>query len=95
LDASLDGTRGSCLVLALAVSACASANTPQQNLAYERWEKCRSAYTQLQDVGLDGRISFMFSNDADRRDVLGCLAQADGTGPRLPAPSTTRPPGGP
>jgi hypothetical protein len=45
--------------LALALGACAAANTPQQNLAYERREKCRAPYTQLEDVGLDGSISFM------------------------------------
>jgi hypothetical protein len=81
--------------LALALTACATANTPQQNLAYDRWAKCRSPYTQLQQVGLDGQIGFMISNSSDRDEVLRCLADANRTGPPLPAPSTSRPPGGP
>ena len=81
--------------LALALAACATANTAQQNLAYDRWAKCRSPYTQLQQIGLDGQIGFMFSNSADRDDVLQCLGEANRTGPPLPAPRTSRPPGGP
>jgi hypothetical protein len=80
---------------ALTLGACASANTPQQNLAYERWDKCRTPYTQLQEVGLDGRIGFMFTNSADRQDVLQCLADAGRTGSPLPEPWTVRPTGGP
>jgi hypothetical protein len=85
---------GTCC-LALALGACATANTPQQNLAYERWEKCRVPYTQLKDVGLDGGITFIVTNGGDRQDVLQCLAQANRTGPPLPEPRTIRPPGGP
>jgi hypothetical protein len=81
--------------LALALAACAAANTPQQNLAYDRWEKCRSPYTQLQQIGLDGQIGFMISNSSDRDQVLQCLAEASRTGPPLPTPWTSRPPGGP
>jgi hypothetical protein len=84
------------LCLALAVGACATAaNTPQQDLAYERWAKCRVAYVQLQDVSVDGRIGFLFTGAADRETVLRCLADAGRTGTPLPEPWTTRPPGGP
>ncbi len=83
------------LGLALALTACATANTPQQNLAYDRWAKCRSPYTQLQQIGLDGQIGFMISNSSDRDEVLQCLADANRTGPPLPTPWTSRPPGGP
>jgi hypothetical protein len=85
---------GSCCV-ALALGACATANTPQQNLAYDRWARCSSAYVQVERVDLDGRITFLFSNDADREQALQCLAGASQTGPPLPAPVTVRPTGGP
>ncbi len=85
---------GSCC-LALVLGACAIANTPQQNLAYDRWARCSSAYIQLDRVDLDGRISFLFSNSADRDRVVQCLADASRTGPPLPAPVTVRPTGGP
>ena len=81
--------------LALALGACATANTPQQNLAYDRWAKCSSAYVQIQQIDLDGRITFLFTNSADRDQILQCLAEASRTGPPLPAPATVRPAGGP
>lgn len=86
---------GSCC-LALALGACATvANSPQQNLAYERWSKCASAYVQLEYISVDGRITFQFSNSADRQAVVQCLADAGRTGPPLPEPVAVRPPGGP
>jgi hypothetical protein len=85
---------GSCC-LALAVGGCASANTPQQDLAYERWAKCRSPYVQLERIDLDGRISFLFTNSAGRQEVVQCLAEAGRAGSPLPEPRATRPTGGP
>jgi hypothetical protein len=85
---------GSCCV-ALALGACATANTPQQDLAYDRWARCSAPYVQLEQVDLDGRIAFLFGNSADRDQVLQCLADASRTGPPLPAPVTVRPTGGP
>ncbi len=85
---------GACC-LGLALGACATANTPEQRLAYERWDRCSSPYVQLERVGVDGRISFMFSNPAARQDVRGCLAEAARGGPTLPDPVALRPPGGP
>ena len=79
----------------LALTACATANTPQQNLAYDRWAKCSAPYTQLERVDLDGRITFLSSNSADRQSVLECLAQAGDSGQRLPEPVAVRPAGGP
>ena len=82
--------------LAFALAACATtANTPQQDLGYDRWQKCRTPYTQLQQIGLDGQIGFMYTSGADRDNVLQCLAEASRTGPPLPTPWTSRPPGGP
>lgn len=81
--------------LALALGACATANTPQQNLAYERWAKCSAAYVQLERVDVDGRISFMVSDSAGQQEVFRCLAEAGRAGPPLPEPRAVRPPGGP
>ena len=82
--------------LALALGACATAaNTPQQNLAYERWARCKSAYVQIEQISLDGRITFQFSNSADRQAVVRCLTEAGRTGSPLPEPVSVRPPGGP
>ena len=82
-------------VACLALSACAMANTPQQNLAYERWARCNTAYAQLERVDLDGRITFLSSNSSTRQSVLQCLADTGQAGPRLPEPVTVRPAGGP
>jgi hypothetical protein len=82
-------------IVCFALTACATANTPQQTLAYERWSKCTAPYTQLERVDLDGRITFLSSNSADRQAVIQCLAQAGEAGPRLPEPVSVRPAGGP
>jgi hypothetical protein len=79
----------------LTFAACATANTPAQDLAYERWGRCASAYVQLQHVDVSGRITFQFSSAADRRDVLQCLDDAGRAGPALPGAVGVRPPGGP
>ena len=81
--------------LALVLGACAVANTPQQNLAYERWARCEGPFTELERVNLDGRITFLSTNSSTRDAVLRCLAEAGGAGPRLPEPVATRPTGGP
>ena len=83
------------VALCLTLGACAVANTPQQNLAYERWARCNSPYVQLERVEMDGAIVFMFSDASRRQEVLQCLAEAGRTGPALPAPRAIRPPGGP
>ena len=46
-------------------------------------------------VSLDGRITFQFTNSADRQAVVLCLAEAGRTGPPLPEPVSVRPAGGP
>jgi hypothetical protein len=84
-----------CCFLALALGACAIANTPQQDLAYERWARCSSPYVQLERVEVDGGIVFMFSDASGRQEVFRCLAEAGRAGPALPAPRAIRPPGGP
>jgi hypothetical protein len=82
--------------LTVALGACATAtNTPQQDLAYERWARCRSPYVQIEQVTSDGRITFQFSNSSDRNAVVQCLADAGRTGSPLPEPVSVRPPGGP
>lgn len=81
--------------LGLVLGACATANTPEQTIAYERWGKCGSPYVQLERIGVDGRITFMFSNPAARQEIVECLAQAGRGGPPLPAPFAVRPVGGP
>jgi len=69
--------------------------TPQQDLAYARWAKCNAPFVQLEWVALDGRITFRFSTEGGRQEVLQCLAEAGRTGPPLPEPVGVRPPGGP
>jgi hypothetical protein len=81
--------------LALALGACATANTAQQNLGYERWAKCAVAYVQLERIGVDGRITFEFSSSASRVQVVQCLAEAGRAGPPLPEPIAVGPRGGP
>jgi hypothetical protein len=85
---------GSCC-LALVLGACVTANSPQQDLAYERWARCAPPYTQIERVDVDGRITFLFSNSATRQDVEQCLAEAGRAGSALPAPRAVRPVGGP
>src|SRR6266446_8465709 len=80
---------------AIFLGACAIANTPQQDLAYARWAQCNASFAQLERVDLDGRITFRFTNAAERREILQCLAEAGRTGPALPEPVGIRPPGGP
>ena len=81
---------------ALLLTACATtANTPAQNLAYDRWAKCHVPYASLERVDLDGRITFLASSSSDQEDVFRCLAEAQRTGPRLPDPVAVRPRGGP
>ena len=70
-----------CAVLAL--GACAIANSPAQNVAYERWGRC------------DGRITFLATNSSTRQEVVQCLANAGRAGPALPEPVWARPSGGP
>jgi hypothetical protein len=80
---------------AVFLGGCATANTPQQDLAYERWGKCNAPYVQLQWIDLDGRITFRYSTEGGRQDVLRCLADAGRGGPPLPEAVGMRPPSGP
>jgi hypothetical protein len=77
------------------LGACATANTPQQELAYARWAKCNAPYVQLDWVDLDGRITFRYSTEGSRQQVLQCLADAGRAGSQLPEPVGVRPPSGP
>jgi hypothetical protein len=83
------------IFMALALTACASANSPAQDLAYARWARCSAPYTQLERVLVDGRIVFLSTNSADTQAVLQCLYAAGQAGPRLPDPVAVRPAGGP
>jgi hypothetical protein len=82
-------------VACLAVGACATADTPRQALAHERWAACAVPYVQLERIDLDGRITFQFSDSATRQRVLQCLSNAGRTGASLPEPRAVRPAGGP
>ena len=81
--------------LAVFLGACATTNTPQQDLAYERWAKCNAPYVQLEWIDLDGRITFRYSTEGGREEVLRCLADAGRGGPPLPDAVGRRPPSGP
>jgi hypothetical protein len=81
--------------LALFLGACSTiANTPQQDLAYERWAKCHSPFGSLVDVDLDGRITFRYTIAGEQQEILQCLAEASRTGPPLPEAVGVHPPGG-
>lgn len=80
--------------LTVALGACATANTPQQELAYARWAKCASPYTQIEGVGVDGRITFQATNGSSQQEVVQCLADAGRNGTSLPEPRVVRPVGG-
>jgi len=80
---------------ALVLGGCATlANTPQQDLAYERWAKCKSPFVLLEWVGVDGRITFRYNSASAQQEVLQCFAAANRTGPPLPEPVGVRPPNG-
>src|SRR6266852_6198597 len=80
---------------ALFLGACGIANTPQQDLAYQRWAKCNSTSGTLERVDLDGRITFRYTTAGDRQEIVQCLVEAGRTGPALPEPVGVRPVGGP
>jgi outer membrane biogenesis lipoprotein LolB len=81
---------------ALLLTACASiANTPAQNLAYDRWATCDVPYSSLEKVDLDGRITFLATSSSVQEEIFRCLAEAQRTGQRLPDPVAVRPRGGP
>lgn len=86
---------GGAVGFALFLGACATTNTPQQDLAYARWAKCNAPYVQLVWIDLDGRITFRYSTEGGRQDVLRCLADAGHDGPPLPDAMGVRPPSGP
>src|SRR5215475_859377 len=79
---------------ALFLGACAIANTPQQDLAYERWAKCNSTSATLDRVGLDGGITFRYTAPGDREAIVQCFAEAGRTGQPLPQPVGYPPVGG-
>jgi hypothetical protein len=84
------------LCLAVALGACAVLeNTPQQDLAYERWAQCARPLVTLERVSVDGQIRFLYTNPVDRRDVAQCLSDAGRAGPALPPPVGVAPVGGP
>jgi hypothetical protein len=81
-------------LLALVLGACAIANTPLQDLAYERWARCAEPPSQLRQVDVDGRITFVAGDPSGRETISRCLAEAGRTGPRLPEPQVIIPAGG-
>jgi hypothetical protein len=78
------------------LGACATfANTPEQELAYQRWAQCSRPLVSLERVSVDGQIRFFYTNPVDRREVAQCLSDAGRTGPPLPPPVGVAPVGGP
>jgi hypothetical protein len=70
------------------------ANTPEQDLAYERWAKCKSPFVLLEWLEVDGRITFRYNSASAQQEVLQCMAAANRSGPPLPEPVGVRPPNG-
>lgn len=88
-------TAAAIAALGLVLTGCASVNTTQQNLAYERWTKCEAPYSALDRVDPDGRITFNYSSSSTGQAIFQCLAAASQAGPPLPAPVGIRPTAGP
>lgn len=67
------------ILAALVGVGCASmGNTLAQDLAQERWEKCKdvSRQVQLKEIRPDGQIWITYFSGEDLRTVRACLAQA-------------------
>ncbi len=86
------------VALGFLMAACASVhNTPEQDLAWNRWAVCRSQISgaDVRLVQLDGRISFWCDGIGDCFAMRDCLRQAGKDGPMLPEPLfDVRPKGG-
>ena len=80
--------------LCLGLGACAVANTPLQNLAYERWQQCGPVGAALQRVDADGRVTFISSNGSAQEEAFRCLSAPAPDGSRLPRPIANIPAGG-
>jgi hypothetical protein len=75
--------------LSLLANGCASlANTPAQDVAWNRWGICQTQATgtAIRNVHLDGRIVFWYFGPGDRQVMLDCLRRAADTGRALPEP---------
>src|SRR5262249_28386757 len=77
------------------LAACATTNTPQQDLPHARWAQVHAPDVQLEGGELDGRSRFRYSTEGSGQEVLRCLADAGRAGSPLPEPVGVRPPGGP
>jgi hypothetical protein len=90
-SARLPGTLKAAVVrscgFALFLGACATiANTPQQELAYARWAKCSAPYVSLEQVDLDGRITFKISNGGAGNRSGNASPRLAAQGRRFPSP---------
>jgi hypothetical protein len=75
--------------LSLLAGGCASlANTPAQDVAWDRWRICHTPVsgTEIRTVQPDGRIVFWYYGPGDRQVMLDCLRQPGSTGLALPEP---------
>ncbi len=76
------------LLSTLAAGCAPLANTPAQDLAWNRWAACHAQVsgTAIRNVRSDGRISFWYTGPEDRRAMLDCIRLAANGGPALPEP---------
>jgi hypothetical protein len=92
-------SRRACLLglVALAAAGAPVRNTPAQDLAWERWARCRPAasFGDVLGIDTDGRIRFQVVSGYDRDRLLACLAAEQAAGPPLPAPVPVIRPVGP
>ena len=75
------------IAVAFLMIACAAVkNTPAQDEAWRRWAACQSQVrgVDIQNVQLDGRISFSATGVFQGQSMLDCLARARTNGPALP-----------
>jgi hypothetical protein len=84
------------LVLAVAATGCEYfRDTPEQELANQRWRRCAQGLRDLRldRVDTDGRIRFTYGAMNERQRVLECLEEAGREGPQLPEPVAAAPAG--
>jgi hypothetical protein len=77
------------LIAGVLAGGCAGlANTPAQEIAFQRWEACkeRAALVELREIDRNGRISFLYLTGWDRQAMLHCLARVPPGQPPLPEP---------
>src|SRR5262245_61036155 len=70
--------RAWCLAVVVSGAGCAiAANTPAQDLAWQRWEQCKNVQgVTLQEIRPDGVVSVFYTGAAPGPQFLECMNRA-------------------